>query len=209
LLWISFALVVLAVGLTRARAAHVEGDELIAFTIIGLTSNVVSPISWSHHLVWIVPAIITLFDQALRRRSASRGIIARGRATPGLREPIWFPALTGARHAAAAVAIYWLFLVSPIWPHEHQSAVMSHYAEGLMGVVWENSFAIALIVLVAVLPHRPGADPAFGPATPVRIPARRAPQSGMPMVTPRRTVATLDPSDRDADADEVMREAQR
>jgi alpha-1,2-mannosyltransferase len=194
LLWISFALVVLVVGLTRARAAHIEGDELIAFTLIGLTANVVSPISWSHHLVWVIPAIITLFDQALRRRAASRGIIARGRATPGLREPIWFPALTGARHFAAAGALYVLFLVSPIWPHEHQFPAVSHYAEGMSGVLWENSFAIALIVLVALLPHRPGADPAFGPSAPVRIPAVRAPHSGVPMVTPRPPNRTLEPS---------------
>jgi hypothetical protein len=193
LLWVSFALVVLAVGLNRARAAHAEGDELIAFTIVGLTANVVSPISWSHHLVWIIPAIVTLFDQALRRRAASRGIIARGQPTPGLREPIWFPALTGARHAAAAAGLYVLFLVSPIWPYEHQSAVMSHYADGLIGVLGENSFAIALIVLVAILPHRPGADPAFGPAT-ARIPGAKVPHRAASMATPRRLSPAVTPT---------------
>ncbi len=163
LLWLSFMLVVLAIGMTRARTSHTEGDELTAFTIVGLTSNVISPISWSHHLVWVIPAIIALSDQALRRRSASRGIIARGQATPGLREPIWFPALTGARHAAAAAGLYVLFLVSPIWPNEHQFPGVSHWADGISGVVWENSFAIALVVLVVLLPYRPGAAPAFGP----------------------------------------------
>ncbi len=173
LLWISFTLVLLAIGLSRARVSHTEGDELTAFTLVGLTSNVVSPISWSHHLVWVIPAMIALLDQAIRRRSASRGIIARGGATPGLREPIWFPVLTGARHAAAALALYVLFLVSPIWPYEHQFPAMSHYAEGLFGVVMENSFAIALIVLVVVLPYRPGADPAFGPQQTLQLPGTR------------------------------------
>lgn len=163
LLWISFMCVMVAIGISRARTSHSEGDELTAFTLIGLLSNVISPISWSHHLVWVVPAVIALLDQSLRRRSASRGIIARGRATPGLHEPIWFPALTGARHAAAAVGIYLLFLVSPIWPYEHQLPAVSHYADGMFGVLAENSLAIALIVMVAVLPYRPGAEPAFGP----------------------------------------------
>ena len=179
LLWMSFMLVVLAIGLSRARTAHAEGDEVTAFTIVGLTANVISPISWTHHLVWIVPAIIALGDQALRRRSASRGIIARGRATPELHEPLWFPFLTGARHAAAAVGLYVLFLVSPIWPYEHQLPAVSHWADGLYGVLAENSFAIALILLVTLLPHRPGAVPAFGPVTarvpvavPIRVPAR-------------------------------------
>ncbi|GIH08930.1 hypothetical protein Rhe02_69970 [Rhizocola hellebori] len=173
LLWISFTLVLLAIGLSRARASHAEGDELTAFTLVGLTSNVVSPISWSHHLVWVIPAMIALLDQAIRRRSASRGIIARGSATPGLREPIWFPALTGARHAAGALALYVLFLVSPIWPYEHQFPAVSHYADGMFGVIMENSFAIALIVLVVVLPYRPGADPAFGPQLALQIPGTR------------------------------------
>lgn len=172
-LWIAFTLVLLAVGLTRAAAAHAEGDELIAFTLVGLTANVVSPISWTHHLVWVVPAVIALGDQALRRRAASRGLAARGRATPGLREPIWFPTLVGARHAGAALAIYLLFLISPIWPYEHQLPAVSHYADGLFGMLAENSLAIALIALVAALPSRPGAEPAFGSMAALRVPAAR------------------------------------
>ncbi|GIG01199.1 glycosyltransferase 87 family protein [Catellatospora citrea] len=179
-LWIAFALVLLAVGLTRAAAAHAEGDELIAFTLVGLTANVVSPISWTHHLVWVVPAVIALADQALRRRAAGRGLAARGRSTPGLREPIWFPALVGARHAGAAIALYLLFLISPIWPYEHQLPAVSHYADGLFGMLAENSLAIALIVLVAALPSRPGAEPAFGGAAPLRVPVAR------PAVVPAR-----------------------
>jgi alpha-1,2-mannosyltransferase len=162
LLWIAFTLVLLAVGLSRAVTAHSEGDELIAFTLVGLTANVVSPISWTHHLVWIVPAIIALLDQAQRRRSASRGLIARSRTARGLREPIWFPALTGLRHAGVAVVLWLLFLVSPIWPYEHQLPAVSHYADGLYGALAENSLIIALIMLVALLPSRPGAEPAFG-----------------------------------------------
>ncbi|MFV2017455.1 glycosyltransferase 87 family protein [Micromonospora sp. LOL_023] len=170
LLWISFASLLLALGLSRAAHAHADGDELTAFTLIGLTANVISPISWSHHLVFVIPAIIVLADAALRRRSASRGLISRRTYPPtgpgisgvaGLRTPIWFPALTGLRHATAAVALYLLFLISPIWPYEHQLPQVSHYHDGLFGVVMENSLALALIALVAALPWRPGAEPAF------------------------------------------------
>jgi len=170
LLWISFALLLLALGLSRAAHAHADGDELTAFTLIGLTANVISPISWSHHLVFVIPAIIVLADAALRRRSASKGLISRRTYPPtgagisgvaGLRTPIWFPALTGMRHATAAIALYLLFLVSPIWPYEHQLPQVSHYHDGLFGVLMENSLALALIALVAALPWRPGAEPAF------------------------------------------------
>jgi hypothetical protein len=173
LMWLAFSLLLLAVGLSRAATAHAEGDELTAFTLVGLTANVISPISWSHHLVFVVPAIIVLADAALRRRAASRALAARGGVPVrtvsglsighgGLRTPIWFPALTGLRHGAAAIGLYALFLVSPIWPYEHQlTEGVSHYADGVVGVFAENSLAIALIILVTALPWRPGAEPAF------------------------------------------------
>ncbi|MGK5443849.1 glycosyltransferase 87 family protein [Micromonospora sp. URMC 105] len=170
LLWLSFSVLILAVGLSRAATARADGDELTAFTLVGLTANVISPISWTHHLVWVIPAIVVLADAAVRRREASRGLAARGGQASsyggppgvnGLRPPIWYPTLTGLRHAVAAIGLYLLFLVSPIWPYEHQLPEVSHYQDGLFGALMENSLALALIVLVAALPWRPGAEPAF------------------------------------------------
>lgn len=170
LLWFSFSVLILALGLSRASNAHADGDELTAFTLVGLTANVISPISWTHHLVFVVPAIIILADAAVRRREASRGLAHRaGQAATngalpgvnGLRPPIWYPTLTGLRHGVAAIGLYLLFLVSPIWPYEHQLPEVSHYQDGLFGALMENSLAVALIVLVAALPWRPGAEPVF------------------------------------------------
>ncbi|MCI4063356.1 glycosyltransferase 87 family protein [Micromonospora sp. R77] len=169
LLWLAFAVLVLALGLSRAATARADGDELTAFTLVGLTANVISPISWSHHLVWVIPAIIVLADAAVRRREASRGLLPRVTsstaggppAVTNLRPPIWYPTLTGLRHGVAALGLYLLFLISPIWPYEHQLPEVSHYQDGLFGALMENSLAIALIVLVAALPWRPGAEPAF------------------------------------------------
>jgi hypothetical protein len=194
LLWLAFSLLMLAVGLSRAANAHADGDELAAFTLVGLTTNVISPISWTHHLVFVIPAVIVLADQALRRSSASRGLVGRGlgASTPPAgsltvpRTPIWFPALTGLRHAVAALGLYLLFLISPIWPYEHQLPVVSHYADGRLGALAENSFAIALILLVAALPWRPGAEPAF-----YSEPAARAARRTLPNNPPSRAVNPL------------------
>jgi len=184
LLWLSFAVLMFAVGLSRAARAHADGDELTAFVLVGLTANVISPISWTHHLFFVIPAILVLADAAMRRRDASRGLESGRRLTrrglapsagmgglAPLRTPIWFPALTGLRHASAAIFVYVLFLVSPIWPYEHQLPEYSHYEDGLWGALMENSLALALIVLVATLPWRPGAEPAFYPET-IRIDRR-------------------------------------
>ncbi|MFV2102228.1 glycosyltransferase 87 family protein [Micromonospora sp. LOL_024] len=169
LLWLAFSVLMLALGLSRASNAHADGDELTAFTLVGLTANVISPISWTHHLVWVIPAIIVLADAAARRRDASRRPVPRPATGPyggppglsTLRSPIWYPTLTGLRHGVAAIGLYLLFLVSPIWPFEHQLPEVSHYEDGLFGALMENSLALALIVLVAALPWRPGAEPAF------------------------------------------------
>lgn len=147
LLWLTFAALCCAVGLSRAVTAHKEGDELTAFTLVGLTSTVISPIAWSHHLVFVVPAVLILLDAALRRRAASRRF---GSAA----------SLTGLRYAIAAVGTYVLFLVSPIWWVFHRLPDGSHYDSGMWGVLAENSLAIAVILLVALLPWRPGAEPA-------------------------------------------------
>ena len=159
LMWFAFAMLVLAVGLSRARTAHAEGDELTAFTLVGLTANAICPISWTHHLVFLIPALVILADTALRRRAAARALLAsRGRWTWG---PVGIPALAGVRQGIAALGIYVLFVVSPIWRYEHKLPQMSHYHDHLFGALMENSLGLVIIGLVALLPWRTGADPAF------------------------------------------------
>jgi hypothetical protein len=144
LLWLSFAALCCAVGLSRAVSAHKEGDELASFTLVGLTATVISPISWSHHLVFVVPALLIMADAALRRRSASRRL-GHGSSFGWL------------YYGAAAVGTYVLFVISPIWWVHHRLPLGSHYDSGILGVLAENSLALAVIVLVVLMPWRPGA----------------------------------------------------
>jgi len=171
LMWLAFAMLILAVGLSRAKTAHAEGDELTSFTLVGLTANAVCPISWTHHLVFVIPALVILVDTAMRRRAAARALASRGLWTRG---PVGIPALAGLRHALAALGVYLVFIVS-IWRFEHVLPKVSHYANGLPGALGENSLALVIIALVALLPWRPGAAPAFyaEPGLPVRVPAVR------------------------------------
>ena len=66
-----------------------------------------------------------------------------------------------ASFGAAALGLYVLFFVAPIWAYEHRLPDVSHYQDGLFGALVENSLALSIIVLVAALPWRPGAEPAF------------------------------------------------
>ena len=67
--WALIALIVLVVGLRRAREAHASGDELAAVSLVALAGVLISPISWVHHAVWIVPVTgVLLGDGRIRAR---------------------------------------------------------------------------------------------------------------------------------------------
>jgi alpha-1,2-mannosyltransferase len=72
-LWIVAIVAVLAYGLRAAVKASASGDELRAVAITGLVSVLVSPISWIHHVVWIVPAIAVILGAG---RDPRRVVIA-------------------------------------------------------------------------------------------------------------------------------------
>jgi len=101
LIWLSFAGLLLAVGMIRARSAHADGDEIAAFTLIGLTAAAVCPTSRVHELIWILPAILILLDAAARRRVTTQ-------RAPRRRLP-------GAAHAGAAIVTYLLCVVPVTW----------------------------------------------------------------------------------------------
>jgi alpha-1,2-mannosyltransferase len=86
--WVVAAIVVAFVGLIRARAADAHGQRLAAATLIGLTSVLISPVSWLHHGIWLVPAAGVL--------------VGRGRS------PL--------RFAAATVVVVLMLAVQP-YPH--------------------------------------------------------------------------------------------
>jgi hypothetical protein len=197
LMWFSFALLVVAVGMIRARAAHADGDEIAAFLLVGLTGAIVGPISETHALVWVLPAILILVDAAAAqwtvdgqprpptsglptsRPAAARLPTARLPTSrlptsrlPTARLPTsrrsWscgWPyaafhrfcanhnskiAAMGKRsfgYAAAAALVYLLFVTAPM--------------ESFGGPLAANAYAMALILLVNAVPHRPGVAPAF------------------------------------------------
>nr|WP_206326802.1 glycosyltransferase 87 family protein [Streptomyces sp. S3(2020)] len=58
--WAVAVLLVLAVWAVRARRAAAVGDWPAALALTGLTACLVSPITWVHHLVWLLPAFAVL-----------------------------------------------------------------------------------------------------------------------------------------------------
>lgn len=158
LLWLSFSMLLVAVGMIRARSAHADGDEIAAFTMIGLTGAIVGPVTATNELLWVLPAIVILADAAARKR------VARSRRLPG-----WRNQWPGAGFAAAAVITYLLFLLAPVWTVD--------------AALVRNSYALALVLLVSALPWRPGVAPAVATSRWIgqRPAARAIPPARRPM----------------------------
>lgn len=76
-LWLLIAVVVLAavvVGIWRALGSS---NTVLAMVITGAAGLLLSPTSWSHHWVWIVPALLTMVVEWVRTRSPG-WIVANG-----------------------------------------------------------------------------------------------------------------------------------
>lgn len=75
--WTVVAVAVAVAGLAVAVAAALAGPRRLpsahawAAVTVACTALLVSPVSWSHHWVWCVPAVLLLGSEALRRGGAS------------------------------------------------------------------------------------------------------------------------------------------
>jgi alpha-1,2-mannosyltransferase len=61
LLWIGLSCAVAGLGLWRARKAWLGGQHLFSLAVVGCVSILVSPISWTHHQLWILLAAAGVF----------------------------------------------------------------------------------------------------------------------------------------------------
>ncbi|SFA75304.1 alpha-1,2-mannosyltransferase [Amycolatopsis marina] len=65
-LWMALVAVALVLAWMAARRALAAGDQVNALLAIALFGLLASPVSWSHHWVWIIPAAIVLVRWAQR-----------------------------------------------------------------------------------------------------------------------------------------------
>lgn len=76
--WTLTAVLAALCGLLVAVRAALRGDRACAVVACALTALLVSPVSWSHHWVWCVPAVLLLADRAGARRGARTAAVAVG-----------------------------------------------------------------------------------------------------------------------------------
>lgn len=64
-LWLLADACVVAISMWIAVRLYRRGELLLAVTVAGLSAAAVSPLTWSHHWVWLVPMMVYLVHRAL------------------------------------------------------------------------------------------------------------------------------------------------
>jgi len=139
--WLGLGAVIAALGLAAAAALDRRGRPVAGWVTCALTGLLVSPISWDHHWVWIVPVLVLLTDAAVRARGAARsgyGALAAGVAAAYGGWPYLGGRLAGVPHGLIG------FFVGPHPVHE------IYYLHGLQVLGW-NLFVVAGLVMFACL----------------------------------------------------------
>jgi alpha-1,2-mannosyltransferase len=88
--WLLAVLVVGGGGMALAAGAYRAGQELAGVSLCALTGLLLSPISWNHHWVWILPGTVVAVAAAARRPTAARLIRLAAWLAVFALGPIWW-----------------------------------------------------------------------------------------------------------------------
>lgn len=103
LLWLVLVVVVVGFGLKRAARASRRGDEILGISLTALVGVLVSPVSWIHHLVWIVPVLAVLIGDATDKRRVTIAVAIAALFT--LRLPYLGDSISTARHTSLIAGV--------------------------------------------------------------------------------------------------------
>ena len=112
-LWLATSAIVLAAGIVAAKLLYDNGYLMPAILVTALTGDLISPISWDHHWVWVAPGIVTAAYYAAR--AWQRG---RARQAAGL--------------IITAVALLAIYAAWPAWLWGQRTRSFNF----LMGIIW-------------------------------------------------------------------------
>lgn len=76
--WLVLSLLVVALGAAVIRIASRQGARVVAICATALTMLLISPVSWSHHWVWmaaVLPALAWTLRETPRRHMATRSLM--------------------------------------------------------------------------------------------------------------------------------------
>lgn len=129
-LWAALVLLVLAVWVWRVRRAVRLGDERAGLALTGVLGCLISPVTWIHHLVWLLPALLLVVVRGLDAVTDQSG---RRR---------------GVRLLSFAAVLYALLSSRSVWYFANQFTGW--------GLLVSNAYALASVALLVGMPLREG-----------------------------------------------------
>ncbi|TDC00582.1 DUF2029 domain-containing protein [Micromonospora fluostatini] len=72
--WLAVLAVLAVFGLGVAWYVHRHGSDFLGFSAAAVTGLLVSPVSWEHHWVYVIPLLVWLAVRAYRTRSAGLAV---------------------------------------------------------------------------------------------------------------------------------------
>jgi alpha-1,2-mannosyltransferase len=110
--WVAACLLILALTVWAARRVLRADEPVLAVICIALFGLAVSPVSWSHHWVWMLPAVVVTTVLAWRRRNAAMALVSAA----GTALMVWSPIDLMPKHHEVTAA-WWrqLIGVSYLW----------------------------------------------------------------------------------------------
>jgi alpha-1,2-mannosyltransferase len=96
-LWLILVGAILVGGFVMARFLWNANEQVWAVGVIGLTTLLISPISWSHHYVLILIVLVALLQDATRQRAS--GVVALGIYAVMLAANVVFKLVPHTKHA--------------------------------------------------------------------------------------------------------------
>ncbi|WBB73444.1 glycosyltransferase 87 family protein [Micromonospora sp. WMMD1128] len=143
--WLVVLAIVAVLGLAVARYAHQHGSDFLGFSAAAVTGLLVSPVSWEHHWVYVIPLLVWLAVRAYRDRSAVLATLTvvlaavfsiRVFSLLGIQESPPAPmALAGWEQVIAALfplTGLLLLLAGPIWLHRTSRVPVAEPAERVL-----------------------------------------------------------------------------
>ena len=128
-LWVAACFAVLALTVWAVRRVLKAGQPMLALICVAMFGLVVSPVSWSHHWVWLLPAVLVAAAVGYRQRHLALVVMA----------------------AVGVVLMIWPPI--PLMPEHHEtSASLGRQIVGAAYLWW----ALAVIAVAATVPAHPG-----------------------------------------------------
>lgn len=117
--WATVVLLTLCVWAWRTSRAVADEDWIGAFALTGLTACLVSPITWVHHLVWLLPSFAVLLHRHRPRVAAALYAVLCSSVVW-----LWFDDASGLGGFLGSNTYTWITLGLLLWLPVGQSRVL-------------------------------------------------------------------------------------